>query len=275
MALKEKMAFVSGSRNELQLQITVSDDAGAALDRDAALAAALATVPATILGCNLADEKNPSIVEQSANAIKFQMVYKRPAQNELRRTANIVTRSKKIFHFLSSGNVYGAGGTSLTSTNASLAWKTDRQGKTEEFNSGKALSIEPLQESRTLEYLTTRSFLSDTYLDSMEDLVSRGCFNSDTFFGKAPGTVQIVRFTATERDDDDWEVSYGFGHQTAQTSVDVGDGVQIPTLNPYEYYWCVEKEVYDDGDIQPKVIKAVVGQVWPQASFTPINLPGQ
>ena len=272
MALTAALGLVTGTRDEISLPITVWDTGLGTIDRDAALAYVEANAPTTVLGCEISD--SISITERSAGAIVFSVAYKRRGKNTYLRRANIAARSKKIHHFLAAGNVYGVSGADETSTNVSLKWKPDRQGKAEEFNSGKALSVDPYGETRAFDIITTSDMMSDAFLDAMEDLVGRGCFNADPQYGKAEKSLQFVRFTATERETNDWEISCGFAYVPTQTNVDVGDGVQIPSLVGTDYYYPVEREVYDDADIQPKVVKVVVGQAWPTGDFRKIPQTG-
>lgn len=260
MATKYKFGLVNGSRDRINLPVTVWDDAFGTLDRDAALAVVEANAPATLLGCEITDDI--SVTERSKSAIAFSVSYARPAKNQILRRATMATRSKKIHHFIAAVGVFDSTG-EVTSTNRELKWKLDRQGRGEEFNSGKPLAIDPLNETRAIDFDVTADLVTDAYLDAVEDLVSRGCFNSARTYDKPANTLQLVRFTATERDDNNWELSYGFGYQPVQTNISVDSDIVIPTLRGIDYYWLVEKEVYDDGDIQPKVTKAVVGQVWP------------
>ncbi len=265
MTLTYALGLVSGSRDQLSLPITVWDDAYATLDRDAALAYCESVAPIEVLDCKVTSDI--SISEESRAIIKFAVTYKRTTNITLRH-ASITAKSKKLYHFLSAGKVYEGTGTDVSSTNLRLKYKLDRQGAGAEFNNGKPLSVDPYTETRSFDILTSQDMISDKFMDAMEELFGEGKFNAAECWGKDAKSLQAVKFTATERGYNDWEVSFGFARVKKRTLVDVGDGVQIPELYGTEYYWPVEKDVYEDASIQPKVQKVVVGQVWETGDFT-------
>ena len=275
MTLKAKLGKISGSRDTPSLPVTVFDSANADLTYDAALLAAVSaaqTAYPTLLGCHLkADEVTVS--ELSSKAITFDVPYKRPGRNILLRSASAQTKSKKLHNFIAPVGVFGVSGADETTGNPSLKWKPDRQTSQSEFNAGKPITVDPLNESRTMSFSTSQSFVTDAYIDTIEDVVDRGCFNDSTFLGRPAGSLQLVRFTANERDVAEWELGVGFGFRKTQTTIDVGDGVQIPTLRGCDYYWPVEKQVFADGQLTPKVEKVVVGRAWDLATFQDLNIP--
>ncbi len=165
--------------------------------------------PSLVLDCRLVQSRY-DIVEKSAVAITFEFIYKRPAQNTVRREMSVTTKAKKIYSFIAPVGVYDSTG-DVTSTNTSLQWKPDRQGAADEFNASKAVTIEPLPETRRLNYETTANFVTARYLTRVANLVSLGCFNQSSFDGFKPFTIQILASQAIERDDDDWDLSFGFG----------------------------------------------------------------
>lgn len=266
MTVKYKFGLVSGTRDEIQLPVTVWESAGTTLDRDDALAAVETYAPSTILGCDYTTDIG--ITERSANAITFSVSYRRAGKNTLLRKATIQARSKKLYHFIAAGKVYGVSGSDDTTDFASLKWKLDRQGAADEFNAGKPMEIEPYGETRGFSILTTADMLTDAFMDAMELIFGPGCFNAAEIWGKEDRTFQAVSFNATEREQNDWELSFGFAYVPKRISVDVGDDVQIPTLYGTEWYWPVEKETLVSGTIQPKVVQVVVGQVWDTADFS-------
>ncbi len=266
MTVKYKYGLVTGTRDQLQLPMTVWEDGLGTLDRDTALATVEANAPNTVLGCDYTTDIG--ITERSANAITFAITYKRAGKNTILRKATVQAKSKKLYHFISAGKVYGTSGSDDTADFASLKWKLDRQGSQDEFNAGKPMQVDPYGETRSFSILTTADMLTDKFLDAMEGIFGPGCFNAATMWGKDAKTLQAVTFTANEREQNEWELSFGFAYVPVRTSVDVGDGVQIPTLYGTEWYWPVEKQALVSGTIQPKVIKAVVGQVWDTGDFS-------
>lgn len=271
MTLVAKLGDVSGSRQSPTLPIIVHDDASAVLGYDAALAFAISSAPASIFGANLRTA-DIGITAQSAKCIAFEMRYERSNRNILLREVDAQTQSKRLFHFISPVGVYDAGG-DATSLNANLKWKTDRQGAQNEFNSAKPITVDPLPNSRRLRYSTSASFVTDSYLDLVENLVQQGAFNSAEYLGRPTGSLQLVQFSMQENDFAAWSLAFGFGYRATQTNVAVGDSITIPTYRGCDYYWVREEETYADGNIQPKVAAAVVGQAWPLADFSVLNMP--
>ncbi|MGD9632649.1 MAG: hypothetical protein AB7I57_18305 [Pirellulales bacterium] len=274
MTLKVRLAGITGSRSAPVQPVTVFDDAGATLNRDAALAAAIAAAPPTILGARMSTA-DVQVADASKSAMKFEIAYNGPTYGAtLRRSSGAQTKAKKVHTFIAPVGVFDSEG-DATSTHASLKWRLDRQGSATEFNAGKPITVDPLTNPRIFTYETNQPFITDAYLDLVEGMVDRGAFNSATFLGRDAGSLQLVSFSANEKDYQDWELAFGLAHRAAQTSVNLGDGVVIPTVRGCDYYWPVEVESYTDSSIQPVTKKGVVGQVWPLEDFALINLPYQ
>lgn len=272
MALKTRLGFPSGDVREAQLPIVVFDDAGGTLDYNAALSAARTAAPAKLLG--IPKTNDATFVDRSHDAIEFEIRYARPSQNILLRSESLSTKPKKLYHFLSSVGVYSSAG-DVTSSYDALKTKPDRQASVAEFNSGKPIVVDPLEASKTLSFSTNQSFMNDTYLDTVLDLVDRGVFNNAIFLGRPIATLQLVGFSINERDAFDWELVYQFGYRKVQGTLTVADGIQIPTLRGCDHYWLVEEEVFEDSNFQKKATAAVVGQAWPLESFEVLNIPWQ
>lgn len=271
MTIRYKIGEITGSREQPSVEINVWDDAFGTLSYDVALATAHAAAPATILGANL-KTADTGITGLSKSAVKLDLRYRRPGRNTLLLDTDAQTAAKKLFNFIEPVGVYDAGG-DATSLNTSAKWKPDRQKSSSEFNSAKPITVDPLPNSRRLRYTTSASFVNDTYLDMVEDLVTRGVFNSAIYLGRAVGTLQLVQFSVTENDVDNWTLTFGFGYRAIKTNISVGDGVVIPTLRGCDYYWLREKNSYKDGKLQPKTDAAIVGQAWDLAPLAPLNLP--
>jgi hypothetical protein len=271
--IKTRIGHVSGTRQSPSVAITVFESTGAALGYDAAFAAALAVAPATIFGATL-DTNNASVLDQSLHTITFELEYTRNVTLTLTRSIDAQTESKKLHNFIAPVGVFDSGG-DVSSSYGNLQWKLERQGSAAEFNSGKPTVVDPLRASRSLSYTTNQTFINDTYLDTIEDMVERGVFNSTEFLGRPIGSLQLVGFSADEGVTGDWSIGYSFGYKKAQTSVDIGDGVTIPTIRGCDTYWPIEVETYSSDSIQPKVKAAVVGQAWPLEDFSVLNLPWQ
>jgi hypothetical protein len=272
MAIKTKLGDVSGSAQSPSISITAFDF-GATIDRDAALAAAKAAAPTTILGCTL-DLTDWTITDRSHESIEFQFGYGRSAPNTLTLSDGAQTKPKKLHNFIAPVGVYDSGG-DATSTHSSLKWKPDRQGSAAEFNSSKPITVDPLPVGPRFTFNTSQSFVTDDYVDTVKDMVDRGCFNDAPFLGRSTGTLQLVEFSVNQRDFDDWELGFGFGSRKFQASVAVGDGLYIPEYRGCDYYWLKEEEVLIDGKLQPKAVAVIVGQAWPFGDMDLLNLPYQ
>lgn len=271
--IKTRTGYVSGTRQAPSITITVFDSTGGSLAYDAAFAAALAVAPATIFGAKL-DTNNASVLDQALHTITFELEYTRNVTLTLTRSIDAQTEAKKLYNFVEPVGVFDSEG-DVSSSYGNLKWKLERQGGAAEFNSGKPVVVDPLRPSRSLSYTTNQTFINDAYLDAVEDMVQRGVFNDATFLGRPIGSLQLVGFSADEGISGEWSLSYSFGFKKPQTSVDIGDGVTIPTIRGCDTYWPVEVETYVSDSIQPKVKAAVVGQAWELADFTDLNLPWQ
>jgi hypothetical protein len=277
MALKYRVGLISGSRQQFQLPMTVFSTTRTALNYEDAILFAEQNAPGVLAGNKKTDDI--SITEKAASAITFLFTYKQPAQDELRRRASSSTKPKKLFSFLAPIGVYKLNASGLvtedvSAENESIKWKPDRTSTASEFKGAKGVMVDPLAESRTLDFFTNASVVTNAYLDTIEDMVVRGVFNQSPIFTKPAFTLQIVRFSATERDDDDWELSFGFGYQPVREDVEVGDGIKIPKLRGCDYWYPIEKDIFADDVIQPKVDRVVLGQVWEADDFiTKLNLP--
>src|SRR3989304_934403 len=173
--LKTRSGFVSGSSQALSLSITVFDDSQATLDYDAAIAAAIAAAPISILGAML-DTSDVAVTDQSHDSIVFALDYTRFATNTLLVSDGAQTKSKKMHHFVAPVGVYDSGG-EVTSSFGNLKWKLDRQGSAAEFSSGKPVTVDPLPVGPRFTFNTSQSFVTDSYVDTVKDLVDRGVFN--------------------------------------------------------------------------------------------------
>lgn len=273
MTITAKIGFVSGTRQQPTLQMTVFESAGTTLAYNDALSKAITSAPATIFGATL-NTSDVFVLDRSHDCVQFEMNYGRKTVLSLTRAVGATTKPRRRAHFFSPVGAFGATG-DVTSSYGNLKWKVYKQGSQSEFNSGKPVTVEPLNESRTLSYDTTLSFVTDTYLNTIEQMVNEGVFNSASFWGVPAATLQLVSFSATEHSDGSWSLGFGMGYRELKTSISVGDGVVVPRIRGCDDYWPLEIEVYDGAGIQPKVKAVVVGQVWELDDFSQLRLPWQ
>ena len=273
MALKTKVGAVSGSRSQPSLSVIVHETGAGPIVRSDALDAAINAAPVSILNAQL-NTTDVGIVDQSDRVIAFQLNYGRRQSLTLTRSVAARTKPRRRFNFFSPRYVQSASG-DVTSSYSWMKSKLNRSGSFAEFNAGKPIAVEPLAESRTVSYTTPLTFVNDTYINRVEEMVDAGVFNNAAFWGSALGELQLVSFTANEQTDGSWTLAFGMGRRVNETSLSVVDGISLPTLRGCDDYWPIEEEVFQDGSIQAKVKALVVGQQWELDDFNALNLPWQ
>jgi hypothetical protein len=287
MAIKTKIGNLSGTLKSLSLPITVWEDTGAILSLDDAIAAADAAIPALLFG-SLFPTGGTQVNRESRNVYKLSYSYEPPEENtpdepeppetgSLKRRGNASTAPKILFRFLAPVGVYDQTG-DVTAQYSGLKWAALPTHSASMLESPiGSPTVDPLQETRTLDFYIPDADLQDTYLDIIEGFVEAGAFNAGQFFGQPPATVQLVRYSLNERSKDDWELSLGFGRRLVQTSVPIDDAITIPTLRACDYVYGVTRPKLVPGtDVPQEVARlVVVGQAWPLADFGDLNLPGQ
>jgi hypothetical protein len=280
MTLRTKIGSVSGTRQAPIVSVTAFDDAHGTLDYNAALSAAVAAAPATVFNA-LQKTSEITISEKSRDAITFEIGYTGPGRNVLFINTQAQTKAKKIHHFLAPVGVYTDGtGTDMSSGYTNLKWVIDHLSDDSQFNDGEAVTVEPLTATTEWNFQTSQSFLTDTYFDLIQDYVTRGvCNNAPFLVGPThtypAGSLQMVSFRAQQRDLLEWELSFGIAYFKPQVNFYVDDTVKVPLFRGCDYYWLKKRKVADGAELVPKVIAAIVGQAWPLADFTKINLPFQ
>jgi hypothetical protein len=286
MAVKTALGRVSGDLTSLHLGITVWDDAGATVDYLDALNAALGVAPATLFG--LFPSGSPTVQERSDSIYLFEIVYEslekqqsdpppQPETGTLTRSASASAKGKVLKHFLEPIGVWGADGL-VEGGLVHSRWAVKITHDPGAYYSDIAeQEFQPYAETRSLEYYAPDAEITDEYLDAVEDLVNRGCFNNAEFFGKPAGTVQIVRFNCNQRSDTDKTLSFGFAYQPIREDVQVSSDIVIPELCASWYYWTANQVLFDSTahicEVVPKY--AIVGRVWEEEDFSVLNLPGQ
>lgn len=280
MAVKIKFGLISGDSESLDIDATVWEENGLTLDFDDAIAAVMLNAPADIYG--LVPTGDTKIKERSRSVITFSIPYGQPTvrkppeppeEGTLVRRAACSAKSKELWNYILPIGVYDNAG-DATEAWGDVKWAVDLSVDERGYYNGQKASFDPLTESRTLDYYAPNSFISEAYLDVVEDIVSRGCFNSAPFAGKPIGSVQLVRFSLSERSPDDWELSFGFGYQRPRVNTQVGD-IVVPHVRACDYLWTLFKQEHEEGQnhvgIKPRA--CFVGQVWELADFSLLQLP--
>jgi hypothetical protein len=286
MAIRTKIGRLDGSLDGVQLSVKAWDDAGASLNEGAALTAASAAVPASLFG-GLYPTGSISVKQESRSAYDFRFTYQPPEQQEpdppeppptgsVVRRANCSTKSKTLPRYIAPVGVFTASG-NQTAYYVDQKWSPKKPGPDSEQGQHGDVTVEPLQETRTLDYYIPAVDLTEAYVAGIEELVEAGAFNNATFFGYPIATVQIVRFGLQERSANDWELSLGFGRRPVKTNVAVAEGIVIPTLRACDHFYVVERSVFPSGSdvVQQRAVAVVVGQAWPLMTFSVLDLPDQ
>jgi hypothetical protein len=285
MAFRHAFGPIAGSYKSPRQTMTVWDDTFAALDEDDVVAYANTIAPASLLTRLLDDD--PGIEELAGHIYRFELSFSPiqlqendpPPQREtgtLARRANF--QAQPVFRkvCLEPIGVYSADG-NVTSNYPNLKWLVNVRGTGFDQSRVEGQTFDPLPEVFTFDYYAPNLVLSNAYLNTVAALC--GKFNSGTFFDFPQGSVQLVRFSASERTPEDWELSFGFGYFPPQTNVQVSDDITIPNLRGSWAYWTQEQEIATDlggtvGEIIESSTKlAVVQRVWEEADLSGLDLP--
>jgi hypothetical protein len=285
MAMTHAIGPIGGSFKQPSLSVTVWDDAFATLDPDEVVEYAATVIPNSIFG--KLPTVDPGIDELAGHIYRVSFDYTPPEleppdpppvreQGTLARRMNFQAKSKTIYTCLEPIGVYSADG-NVTDQYQFTKWRVNVNSEGVGQLRTLGLTIDPLPETRTLDYYAPNTFISDTYLDTLETLCGKFC--SGTFFGRPQGSVQLVRASLYERTPDDWEISLGLGYKAAETNVDVSDEITIPEIRGSWIYWTRDRESpFDAGgdtgviiDMKPEI--AVVQRVWEEADLSGLNLP--
>jgi hypothetical protein len=285
MSLVHSLGPVGGTVNNPRLTVYVWDDAFADISEEDAVIHATNVAPSTIFDKPF--EGDAGVQELAGHIYAIEIGYAEegtgssvqapPAReiNTLARRMNFQAQSKFIRNCIQPIGVFDADGDS-TANYPHTKWLVGLYGSGADQRA-EGLTIDPLPETRTLDFCIPNADVSDSYLDTLEDLCGKFC--SGTFFGRPQGSVQLVRVSLQERNPFDWELSLGFGYKAPQFNVDVSDDIVIPEVRASWHYWTREKDVvYAAGGtigtiIEREVEFAVVQQVWEEGDFDALALP--
>jgi hypothetical protein len=290
MAIKTKIAGQSGPDSSPQVVIAAWDDARAATSVTDLMNAAIAVADVDIFGVPIAGVSN--IDQRTDWMCFFTISYRTPSVGTtinppaeptvgtaVRRFPGAAAKAKKMKHFLSQGTVYQYNGSTtvdVTSSYGYASWALNAHIVPGVGFPPQETTIEPYAESWSVQYLVENGDVDYVYIAAVRDAASRGVFNSLTFDGQDPGTVQFVRFSAMPRTDEYWEYDYGFADVAERVNVEAGGDVVIPSVLGSEYYWFRERKTFDEtGNVietEPDIV--VLGQVWDMEDLdTLLDLP--
>jgi hypothetical protein len=280
MAMRHKIAGLTGTLKAPRLSITVWDTSGAAVAEEDAIAYADNVAPDEYLGC--LQSGDPQITRRSRSIYELSIAYtpadlQRPEAAAPRPTGTLARRVSfqarpiDVFYALEPIGVYDAIG-DATGNWPTRKWMINAQW--EGFHHMKVLgaTIEPLAETRTLDYSAPNTVVTDEYLDRVEALCGHFC--DDVFLGKPQGSLQLVRFSAVERTPNDWELSFGFGYKAPELNRKF-DAIIVPEIRGSWYHWARQIETYDEERevVEPVTKQVFVSRVWPEGDFGALDLP--
>lgn len=284
MALQAQQGLLTGSVSSPGILVTVWDDSGATLPVATAKDHALTVAPLAMFG--FPKTQDPSITQLNKSTYRFTVYYKpqnlstppAPQREEgtLARRVNFQAQPKHVDTCLQPIGVFGKSG-EITDKMPNLKWMVNVQPSGKGVQRVLGTTINPLPESRTLDYYLPNLEVNDAYVDALESLC--GKFNSEEFFGKPPGSVQLVRASLSERSPSDWELSLGFAYAAPRFDVDLGNDIVLPELRASYSYWTrTTNEVIDLGGtvgkiIESKVLFAVVQRLVEEGDFAALGLP--
>lgn len=284
MALKHKIGPLTGTTSSPQITITVWDGARVAIDTAEAVAHAVSVAPVTVFG-NL-QTADPGVEELSdPGVVRVSISYSAPElqpqpspppreMGTLARRANCQAKSITRTRCLEPIAVYDDAG-EITDDYGQMKWLCGVAGGGAQPHRVAARTFDPYPESRTLDFFAPNTLITDAYLDAIEALVVGGAFNDGDYKGCPQGSLQLVRFSLSERTPNDWELSFGFAKVPPQSAVEIDDDIAIPTLRGSWAYWTYDKEIYipDSNILRVQTQFVVVQRVWPEADFGVLQLP--
>lgn len=290
MAIVTRIAAQSGPDSSPQLLVNAWDDAKAATSVTDLMNAAIAAAPTSIFSIPITGVTG--IDQRTDWFCAFTLSYRTPSVGgtlayptepdvgtAVREFPGASAKSKKLKHFLAEGIVYQHNGTTtvdVTTDYLYAAWAINAHVVPGVGFPPQETTFEPYAESWSVRYLVANASVDYAYITSVRDACTRGVFNSTTFDGQDPGTVQFVRFSAMPRTDEYWEYVYGFADVAEREDVEAGGEVVIPSVLGSHYYWYRERKYFDETgnviDAKPDIVS--YGQVWDMEDLdTLLDLP--
>lgn len=283
MATKTRLGPISGPTTAPRIRVTVWDDAYATLDEEDAVAAAALAVPSTIFSALPDDDPDVDELAGHAYAITFNYSLAElkppdpPPVGEITidYRMSFQAQSKYIYEAYECLGVYDTDG--LVSGMERLKVNVRKVGG---VNRVIGMQVDPLPEVHSLDVVIPDADVDTAYREGVAAL--GGCFNDSSFMGYSAGELQLVRFSAQKRTNEDWNLSFGFGAAADRTSVlfDGNDNtgtyaaITVPSIPPYAATWTIDRdvEVAATGAIEKLADFVVVQRVWELGDFAALGL---
>lgn len=290
MAIKTRIATQAGSDGVPTLRATAWESSKTTTSVADLMNAAIAAAPDDIFGVPLGGVTG--IDQRTDWLCHFTLTYKTapigaaasvPVDIEpgsaARRFPGAQAKARRLREFITAGKVYAFDGSDtidVTSDHPYAKWMINAHIVPGVGFPPQETTFEPYAESWSVEYIVENDDVVYAYIAAVREAATRGVFNSTTFDGKDPGTVQLVRFSALPKTADTWEYVFGFADVPEREDVNVGGDIVIPSILGSEYHWIREWKKFDESlniiESYPEI--AVVGQVWDEEDLaTLLDLP--
>lgn len=259
------------------------DDGFAQIETAEAVAYAIEVAPPTVLGM-LPVSDDIGVEEIARHIVKVTVEYTpadikpldpppNPEMGTLVRRASFQAKGKFLFNPIEPIAAYDPSG-DVTADWLDTLWSINAKLNGFAASLVGGMQVEPLAEVFSLDYYAPNTVITKAYLDTIAEFCSVGAFNDEDWNGYPQGSLQLVRFSLTERTPDDWDLSFGFGYKAPETNIAIGD-VVIPELRGSWIYWTRTREEYNDESniMHVYTYLAFVQRVWEERDFNLLDLP--
>jgi len=144
----------------------------------------------------------------------------------------------------------------------------------EEGGKVKGIDMPVLQAEFTETHWFTDAEMTQSFRNTLMDLVDKNAVNNATFRGRAAGEVRVLGISGSRRGDDSddpWEVTYKFGVSKNATGLVAGDITGIAKKG-WEYLDIVYETQPGTAIMLPKAVAAYVHQIFHTADFSTLGI---
>lgn len=122
-----------------------------------------------------------------------------------------------------------------------------------------------------LDYTVDPANINDTYIGTLRDLV--GTINASPFKGFLAGELLFTKVSGRKRDEEAWDLSYGFSVEKNVSLRNVG-GITVPYKRGWDYLWVYYKTMEDPPTVIAKRPAAVfIEQLYTDTNYGLLGLP--
>lgn len=140
--------------------------------------------------------------------------------------------------------------------------------------------LNPPPETDYVTYVVSNGAFTSAYRNTVSGLLFRVHNGATgTFFGRAAGSVMLVRAQARRRTDNDLELSFGFSYIPNGTVTKIGDRTIGTTVDGHDYPHALIGEAVETLSGGLKIRKPVIAwlyvdRIWPRGDLRGLALPG-